>query len=126
MERNAQEELKAHLMATNEEFRQLASQHSDYARKLDALESLPHLTSRRELEETAAEEAQTSVERSDGSDHEPVPLSTGRLTSGARTTNSFGPVGFGRPGFLGDFRSMLIHDGPRPHSHSHHRRLRSA
>ena len=39
MERMAQEEMKAHLMATNEEFRQLAQQHSEYARKLDALEA---------------------------------------------------------------------------------------
>ena len=52
MERNAQEELKAHLMATNEEFHRLASQHSEYATKLDALESLPHLTYEEELEET--------------------------------------------------------------------------
>jgi len=52
MERNAQEELKAHLMDTNEEFRRLASQHSEFAQKLDALESLPHLTYEEELEET--------------------------------------------------------------------------
>ena len=52
MERNVQEELKAHLMATNEEFRQLASQHSEYARQLDSLETLPHLTYDQELEET--------------------------------------------------------------------------
>jgi len=52
MERNAQEELKAHLMATNEEFRQLATQHSEYARQLDSLETLPHLTYDQELEET--------------------------------------------------------------------------
>jgi uncharacterized protein len=52
MERNAQEELKAHLMEANEEFRRLASQHSEFARKLDALESLPHLTYEEELEET--------------------------------------------------------------------------
>ena len=52
MERNAQEELKAHLMSTNEEYQRLASQHSDYARQLDALEALPHLTSDQELEET--------------------------------------------------------------------------
>lgn len=52
MERNAQEELKAHLMATNEEFRQLASQHSEFAVKLDALLSLPHLTYEEQLEET--------------------------------------------------------------------------
>jgi uncharacterized protein YdcH (DUF465 family) len=52
MERNAQEESKAHLMATSEEFRQLAGQHSDFARKLDDLESLPHLTEEQQLEET--------------------------------------------------------------------------
>jgi uncharacterized protein len=52
MERNAQEELKAHLMATSEEYRQLAGQHSDFARKLDDLESLPHLTEEQQLEET--------------------------------------------------------------------------
>jgi len=52
MEPNAQEELKAHLMAHNEEFRQLASKHSEYATKLDALEALPHLTHEEQLEET--------------------------------------------------------------------------
>ncbi len=52
MERNAQEESKAHLMATSEEYRQLASRHSDYARQLDDLESLPHLTEEQQLEET--------------------------------------------------------------------------
>jgi uncharacterized protein len=52
MERNAQEELKAHLMATNEEYQRLASQHSDYAKQLDALEAIPHLTYEQELEET--------------------------------------------------------------------------
>ena len=51
MERIAQEELKAHLMATNEEFRQLASQHTDLAHKLDDLESLPHLTDEEQIEE---------------------------------------------------------------------------
>jgi len=52
MERNALEELKAHLMATNEEFRRLANEHSEFAKKLDAIESLPHLTYEQELEET--------------------------------------------------------------------------
>jgi len=52
MERNAQqEELKAHLMQTSDEFRQLASQHSEYAKKLEILESLPHLTHDEEVEE---------------------------------------------------------------------------
>ena len=50
MERN--EELKAHLIANNEEFRRLSSQHSEFARKLDDLESLRHLTDEQQLEET--------------------------------------------------------------------------
>jgi uncharacterized protein YdcH (DUF465 family) len=52
MERNALEELKAHLMETNEEFQHLATQHSSYAKQLDALESLPHLTDQEQMEET--------------------------------------------------------------------------
>lgn len=52
MERNAQEELKAHLMATSEQFRLLATQHQDFAHKLDELESRPHLTEEEQLEET--------------------------------------------------------------------------
>jgi len=51
MERIEQEELKAHLMATNEQFRQFAEQHSEYANKLEALEALPHLTEEEQLEE---------------------------------------------------------------------------
>src|SRR5437763_3469210 len=46
-----QEELKAHLMATDEEYRRLASEHSSYARKLDELEALPHLSAEEEIEE---------------------------------------------------------------------------
>ena len=52
MERNAQEELKAHLMATNEEYRQLATQHAEFASKLDSLLALPHLSYEEQLEET--------------------------------------------------------------------------
>ena len=52
MERIELEELKAHLMETNEEYRTLATQHSDFAHKLDELEALPHLTDQEQLEET--------------------------------------------------------------------------
>ena len=45
------EELKAHLMATDEEYRRLAAEHSNYARKLDQLEALPHLSAEEEMEE---------------------------------------------------------------------------
>jgi uncharacterized protein YdcH (DUF465 family) len=52
MERNTLEEVKAHLMATKEDFRRIADEHSELKRKLIALESLPHLTAEQELEET--------------------------------------------------------------------------
>jgi uncharacterized protein YdcH (DUF465 family) len=52
MEQNAQEDVKAHLIATSEEYRRLSGQHSEFASKLDALESLPHLTEEEQLEET--------------------------------------------------------------------------
>src|SRR5438094_8507438 len=48
---DSQEELKAHLMATDEEYRRLATEHSNYARKLEQLESLPHLSAEEEVEE---------------------------------------------------------------------------
>lgn len=51
MERNAQEELRAHLMATNDDYRRLASEHSQYARKLDELEALSHLSDQEQMEE---------------------------------------------------------------------------
>ena len=47
----AQTELKAHLMATNEEFRQLAVQHAEYDRLLDVIEAKPHVTPQDEVEE---------------------------------------------------------------------------
>jgi uncharacterized protein YdcH (DUF465 family) len=50
-EHNAQEDLEAHLIATNEEYRRLSGQHSEFATKLDALESLPHLTEEEQIEE---------------------------------------------------------------------------
>ena len=50
MERN-QDELKAHLMATDETFRRLAQQHAEYHRKLEGLEAKPHLTDEEQVEE---------------------------------------------------------------------------
>jgi len=46
-----QDELKAHLMATDETFRRLADQHAEYHRKLEALEAKPHLTDEERVEE---------------------------------------------------------------------------
>jgi uncharacterized protein len=48
---NTQDELKAHLMTTDEEFRHLAEQHAQYHTQLEALEAKPHLTPEEELEE---------------------------------------------------------------------------
>ncbi|MGH9662457.1 MAG: YdcH family protein [Bryobacteraceae bacterium] len=45
------EELKAHLMATDEEFRRLATEHAEHARKLDELEARPHLSDQDQIEE---------------------------------------------------------------------------
>lgn len=51
MEKNTQEELKAHLMATNEEFRSLAERHAQYHKQLEELEAKPRLTMEDEAEE---------------------------------------------------------------------------
>jgi uncharacterized protein len=48
---NSQEELKAHLMKTDEAFRRLAEQHAQYHHQLEALESKAHLTPEEEVEE---------------------------------------------------------------------------
>ena len=51
MERTAQEEIKTHLMATSEEFRRLATEHSDYAQRVDALEAILHPSEQEQMEE---------------------------------------------------------------------------
>jgi uncharacterized protein YdcH (DUF465 family) len=51
MERTAQEEIKAHLMATNDEFRKLADQHADYSKRVDALEAMPRPSEQEQIEE---------------------------------------------------------------------------
>jgi uncharacterized protein YdcH (DUF465 family) len=48
---NTQDELKAHLMNADEEFRHLAEQHAQYHKQLEALEAKQHLTPEEELEE---------------------------------------------------------------------------
>lgn len=51
MEQNALEELKAHLMQTNEEYRELAARHHEYKEQVVALESKSVLTPEEEVEE---------------------------------------------------------------------------
>lgn len=46
------EELKAHLMETDQEFQRLAKQHCDYKKQLEALSSRPYLGPAEQIEET--------------------------------------------------------------------------
>ena len=51
METCTQEELKAHLMASNDGYRQLAEEHASYHAQLEALEAKNHFTPDDEAEE---------------------------------------------------------------------------
>lgn len=51
MEHSTQEDLKAHLMATNEEFRALAAQHASFDKQIEVIEQKEHVTPDDELEE---------------------------------------------------------------------------
>lgn len=51
MELNTQEELKAHLMASSDEFRELAARHSEYDRRIAQLEEMTHLSDDEQMEE---------------------------------------------------------------------------
>jgi uncharacterized protein YdcH (DUF465 family) len=52
METNALEELKAHLMATDEQFRRLSEQHAEYKKRVEVLESKHALSEDEQIEET--------------------------------------------------------------------------
>ena len=51
MDRNIEEEIKAHLMQTNEHFRELQHQHLEYDRLVHELENKHVLTGQEEIEE---------------------------------------------------------------------------
>ena len=51
MDITSQEDLKAHLMATDEEFRSLAQRHAQYHKELEELEAKSRLTLEDEAEE---------------------------------------------------------------------------
>jgi uncharacterized protein YdcH (DUF465 family) len=46
-----QEEIRAHLLATSEEFRRLVAQHAEYKHKLEGLTSRHYLTPEEQVEE---------------------------------------------------------------------------
>ena len=50
MDKN-QDELKVHLIATDEAFRRLAEQHAEYEKQIQAIEAKPHVTEQDEIEE---------------------------------------------------------------------------
>jgi uncharacterized protein YdcH (DUF465 family) len=51
MEKFSQEELKAYLAQSNEEFRNLVAQHAEYERQINAIEGKAHVTEQDEIEE---------------------------------------------------------------------------
>ncbi len=51
MDRNTKEEIKAHLMQTNERFRDLCNQHHEYDHLVENLEQKHVLTAEEEVEE---------------------------------------------------------------------------
>jgi len=51
MEQNAIEEIKAHLMQTNEKYRHLMEQHHEYDQKVEELEAKNALSTDEEVEE---------------------------------------------------------------------------
>ena len=51
MENHTQDDLKAHLLATDEHFRTLCEQHAQYSRLVDDIESKGHVTETEEFEE---------------------------------------------------------------------------
>lgn len=51
MDVTSQDDLKAHLMATDQQFRQLAYEHSKYDHLIEELEAKPTLTGEDEVEE---------------------------------------------------------------------------
>lgn len=51
MENQPQEDVKAHLLATDDQFRSLAEQHAQIKKQIEEIESRPHVTGAEELEE---------------------------------------------------------------------------
>ena len=62
MENHTQdEELKAHLLATNEQFRLLYEQHAQLKHQIEEIEAKPHVTEADELEEQRIKKLKLSL-----------------------------------------------------------------
>lgn len=55
------DELKAHLRSTNEQFRSLSEQHANLKHLIEAIESKPHVTGEDELEEQRLKKLKLSL-----------------------------------------------------------------
>ena len=51
MENHTQDDLRAHLLATDQHFRTLCEQHAQYSQLIDEIESKGHVTEAEEVEE---------------------------------------------------------------------------
>lgn len=56
-----EEELKAHLLSTNEHYRSLVEQHAQLKHQIEAIESKPHVTGEDELEEQRLKKLKLSL-----------------------------------------------------------------
>jgi uncharacterized protein YdcH (DUF465 family) len=61
METSTQDELKAHLMATSDEFRDLAAQHNQLHKQLEQLEAKSHLSDQEQLDEVSIKKQKLKV-----------------------------------------------------------------
>ena len=61
MENHTQDDLKAHLLATNEHFRTLAEQHAQLKKAIEAIESRPYVTPTDEVEEQRLKKLKLSL-----------------------------------------------------------------
>jgi len=51
MENHTEDDLKSHLLATDDSFRSLCEQHAEYSKLIDAIEAKGHVTEADEIEE---------------------------------------------------------------------------
>lgn len=51
MENHTQDDLKSHLLATDDQFRSLSEQHAKYSKLIDEIEAKGHVTEADEIEE---------------------------------------------------------------------------
>ena len=96
---NTQEELKAHLMQSDEEFRQLAEQHAQYHEQLEALEAKSHLTPEEEVEEHRLKKVKLQLKDQMNANHQPSSGAARRLTLGALSSSTKTRSGIPGSGF---------------------------